>query len=290
MKIILDERENDLFCKISTLDKSQDIIIDKTVLNLGDIIIKNKNEDILFIIERKSFSDLLASIKDGRYDEQSYRLIHSSGVKLHRIIYLIEGMFSGKISKREKQLIYSAMTSLNVFKGFSVFRTCSLGETAEWLIHFVEKLIREEKKKNICSIAAIEIVHNNNDNKTSNESSIENTEIIHNDKITEVKSDIEDIPSYASVGGIKQKKNENITTQNIGEILLCQIPTINHITAVAIMREFSTFSQFMQTINSDPKCLDNIQVGNKIKMRKISKACVKNIQKYLIPTSFNESI
>ena len=46
------------------------------------------------IIERKSLSDLIASIKDGRYNEQSYRLIHSSGLYRHHIVYLIEGGFA----------------------------------------------------------------------------------------------------------------------------------------------------------------------------------------------------
>ena len=42
-------------------------------LNLGDFILKqshNEIEKILTIIERKSISDLFASIKDNRYHEQ----------------------------------------------------------------------------------------------------------------------------------------------------------------------------------------------------------------------------
>lgn len=38
-------------------------------LELGDFVFKY-NEDIVCLIERKTISDLLASIKDGRYKEQ----------------------------------------------------------------------------------------------------------------------------------------------------------------------------------------------------------------------------
>ena len=49
------------------------ITISVESLPLGDIIFC-KDEQELMIIERKSVADLAASIKDGRYQEQSYRL------------------------------------------------------------------------------------------------------------------------------------------------------------------------------------------------------------------------
>lgn len=41
-----------------------------------------------FIVERKTADDLAASIMDGRYDEQKFRLKHCG---LNNVIYLIEG-------------------------------------------------------------------------------------------------------------------------------------------------------------------------------------------------------
>lgn len=41
-----------------------------------------------FIVERKTADDLAASIMDGRYEEQKYRL---KGCGLNNVIYLVEG-------------------------------------------------------------------------------------------------------------------------------------------------------------------------------------------------------
>jgi crossover junction endonuclease MUS81 len=41
-----------------------------------------------FIVERKTSDDLAASIRDGRYDEQKYRLKNCG---INNVIYLIEG-------------------------------------------------------------------------------------------------------------------------------------------------------------------------------------------------------
>ena len=65
-----------------------DFTIEKKVIELGDIHFVKDDKEII-ILERKSVSDLLASIKDGRYEEQSHRLIHSSGLYRHHIIYII---------------------------------------------------------------------------------------------------------------------------------------------------------------------------------------------------------
>ena len=50
--------------------KGLEIVID--TLPLGDVILCENNTEKL-IIERKSLGDLASSIKDGRYEEQSYR-------------------------------------------------------------------------------------------------------------------------------------------------------------------------------------------------------------------------
>lgn len=293
MRIILDEREDALFQKISAAtaaEKSAEIIIERAVLNLGDIVIKNAADDVLFIIERKSFADLVSSVKDGRYDEQSYRLTHSSGLKLCRIFYVIEGVFSARTSRREKQIIYSAMTSLAVFKGFSVQRTTSLAETAEWILFFVEKIVREEKKGKFVVSSSAAPTHASNiisaelnggdgsdnpDDNLKTETPNEQT-----DEQPASTPPPPPPPPYSSVGGIKQKKNENITPENIGEILLCQIPSIQHLTAVAIMRNFTSFADLIEKLKTDKKCLDDIRVGDK--KRRISKTSVDNIIKYLL--------
>jgi ERCC4-type nuclease len=86
MKLIIDEREHALYErldeKLSYMKTPSFVILEKQVLPLGDIIIQTDEGKNVLLIERKTYSDLLASIKDGRYEEQSYRLIHSSGYPL----------------------------------------------------------------------------------------------------------------------------------------------------------------------------------------------------------------
>ena len=107
MNIKIDNRETDLIqlCQLELAKvlakptepvKNKDSKKDKNNINIevlplpiGDIILEYLGKEII-IIERKSAADLEASIKDGRYEEQSYRLSNSE-VHNHNIIYLIEG-------------------------------------------------------------------------------------------------------------------------------------------------------------------------------------------------------
>jgi ERCC4-type nuclease len=100
MKIIVDIRETQLYEKLISYNlsitgdvdgKNSEENIEKEVLNIGDVILKFNDNTEMCVIERKTIQDLLSSIKDGRYEEQSYRLIHASGHNPHNILYIIEG-------------------------------------------------------------------------------------------------------------------------------------------------------------------------------------------------------
>jgi ERCC4-type nuclease len=272
MKIILDERETTLFSSIhsilstNTKDKEKEQIIEKQVLDLGDIIIKNDN-NILLLIERKSLSDLLASIKDGRYEEQSHRLIHASNIPTHNIIYVIEGMFSQLRSPQDKKMVLSAMTSLNFFKGFSVIRTCSVTETAELIINMADKIERDFKKGK--SPAFSQIKENLEDLEEEKE----------NPTITITKK------KYCEV--VKKVKKENITKENMGEIILCQIPGISSTTAIAIMKYVdNSIIKLIDILKTSPEeLLEKIKLGEEGgKQRKIGKKNVENMQYFLLDT------
>jgi crossover junction endonuclease MUS81 len=241
--------------------------------------LQTDGEHDVLLIERKTMADLLASIKDGRYEEQSYRLIHTGEHCAHNIIYMIEGMFSQVRTPVEKRIILSAMTSLNHFKGFSVFRTCSLNETAENIVWMAEKMEREfqrgkraaytirptsESNTSIAQLGAVE---------SSPHDSITNAVVSEGDS-TQISS-----ANYCTV--VKKVKKDNITPENIGEIVLCQIPGISSVTAMAIMKQYGTFSKLIDEIRNNPTSLENIVCENGGKTRKISKTCVKNVIEYL---------
>jgi ERCC4-type nuclease len=262
MKIIIDNRENELIEKVKKLIdtnpcfKDLEIVVEN--LPLGDIIISNGKDDIL-IIERKSIRDLAASIKDGRYDEQSYRL-NGIAHENHNIIYLIEGDINHfKNIKMDKMTIYSAIFSLNYFKGFSVMRTFSVEETAFFICNTTKKLIKEEneKKKGYYS----------------------KENIINQDKALVVEEN-----NYINV--IKKVKKENITPNNIGEIMLCQIPGISTTAALTIMKKYTKIQDLILALQTDENCLKDISyLNNNGQQRKINKSSGEIIIKFLIRPS-----
>jgi ERCC4-type nuclease len=292
LQILLDKREKDLFkYTYEALLKLPDerlrkISIKQEDMPIGDIIfqlIENNdstpemdNKKQILIIERKAFLDLLASIKDGRYEEQSHRLTNASGLPTHSIMYLLEGMFS-QVLERDKKIIYSTMASLNVFKGFSILRTSTIFETGEVLVAFADKILRDIEKGRVpvCFAKKVE-----NNLVLSEVDPIFAGQTIYQDanEVTEVSEP--ELQNYCNF--VKKVKKENITPENIGEIILSQIPGISSVTAIAIMKKFSTFPIFIDALKKDHNCLDDIVTESNGKTRKINKTCVENIRKYFI--------
>lgn len=248
----------------------------KRVLALGDILLQSDDGKDLVLIERKSFADLLSSIKDGRYDEQSYRLLYSSGFRPHSIIYLVEGMFSQLRTPLEKKLIYSAITSLNFFKGFSMHRAATLAESAEWILFMAEKMDRDAAKGKVPYWATEPFLRTLT--TENNKVNVENPENVL--EIADSQPMGSAAPNYCTV--VKKVKKENITPANILEIMLCQIPGISSGTAIAISNKFRDFPHFMDEIRSNPACLENITMTTNGKSRKINGSSVENIKKYLL--------
>ena len=255
MKIIVDERERALYdrldARLSSLKTPSFAILEKKVL----------------LIERKTYTDLLASIKDGRYEEQSYRLIHSGGYPLHSVVYLLEGLFSQLRTPLEKKIVYSSMTSLHFFKGFSLHKTSTVDETAEWLIYTADKIEREFGKGRIPYYLT---------------QSFAGTLRLRDQETSETPNEEPSQSDYCSV--VKKIKKENVTPENIGEIILCQIPGISSVTAIAIMQNFTSFNHFIQELQSNPQCIDALTVTSNGKVRKISKTSLENIRQYLLYT------
>ena len=272
MKIIVDERERALYdrldARLSSLKTPSFAILEKRVLPLGDILIETDEGKKVMLIERKTYTDLLASIKDGRYEEQSYRLIHSSGYPLHSVVYLLEGLFSQLRTPLEKKIVYSAMTSLHFFKGFSLYKTSTIDETAEWLIFTADKIEREFGKGRIPYYLT--------------QTFAGTLRLRDQEDTTDTPKEEPSGSNYCSV--VKKVKKENVTPENIGDIVLCQIPGISSVTAMAIMSHFTSFNHFMQELQTNPQCIDTITATSNGKVRKISKSSLENIRQYLLYT------
>jgi ERCC4-type nuclease len=280
MFIRIDLRETDLIQKIQLLvqtnPKFDKIIIKTEVLPIGDIIISINEHDedsYLLLIERKTIADLLSSIKDGRYEEQSYRL-NGLNHHNHNIMYLIEGdvnkgSFIHKGTSRD--IAYSAMFSLNYYKGFSLIRSFSLEESATMICNMAYKIEKE------LDLKIKKAYYTNKKEKDEKDKKDEGDELLNMDE-DEVKC----VPNdYVSV--IKKVKKENITPDNICAIMLCQIPGISAVTAIAIMDKFKTMTDLLKEIELNPDCLNDITTTNaKGQVRKINKSSLSNIVQFLL--------
>lgn len=277
MIIKVDSREHELITLCSTILNNSltysGITLKVESLPLGDVIITDASGlSEYVIIERKSLRDLAASIKDGRYDEQSYRL---NGINHHNhnVIYLIEGdmnrsnMFKNRM---DNTTLYSAMFSLNYYKGFSVLRSFSIDETASVICNMAYKIKKgdSENKKAYYSNTMVPLPPVTADAQTNEKVIVEQQQ----------ESDKQD--DYNSV--VKKVKKENITPDNIGEILLSQIPGISSVSAQAILAKFKTLPNLIIQLKENESCLKDISyVNSKNQTRKIGKNVVENIIKFL---------
>jgi ERCC4-type nuclease len=224
----------------------------------------------IVLFERKTLADFAASIRDGRYKEQSYRLNKHCELSNHNIVYIIEGDLSKYADRSKcgnavtKKALYSAMFSMMFYKGFSVIRTMNIRETADLILNFADKY--DSTAENLRGFYYTQ--------KMDSSSSLIPTS-------PDKPADDE----YAAVFKNKHKERASqITPENIGEIMLSSIPCVSAKTAAVIMREFKTLASLIERLKQDRHCLDNLyitteQSGSK---RKINKSAIDNLFKFLI--------
>ena len=254
MHIKIDCREQELLKKCLAFAELRNVLSDQIKITseslpLGDIIIYDEKNVEQAMFERKSLADLASSIRDGRYKEQSFRL-NACSLHNHNIYYLVEGdlrFYKPYKSSIDQNALMSAMISVSFFKGFSVYRTMNANETAEFILQFALKLMKEKKSSFYLAPPVEE-------------------------------------PVYSAML-TKRIKKENVTPQNIGEVMLSQIPFVSNTVAVAVMQHYKTFSQLMAALAEGTTALNTIYVETKNgQKKKINKTCISNIYSYLLPT------
>jgi ERCC4-type nuclease len=190
--------------------------------------------------------------------------------------------------------MYSAMFSLNHYKGFSVLRTFTIDETSLVICNMAYKMKKcdmENKKpyyKNKVEalsepvsnpISYQEDVVIQETPITTDKPLVDNNETHVNE--THVNETDVNKKDYCAV--IKKVKKENVTPQNIGEIMLCQIPGISSVSAIAILKEYQTLPNLLNKLRENNDCLNEISyVNSKNQTRKINKTVIQNIKKFLL--------
>jgi ERCC4-type nuclease len=239
MKLVIDCREH----RICSYMK--DKLIEHTVeaLPLGDMVIKNDEGEMLVLFERKSIQDLLSSVADGRYDEQSFRL-QECGLDKHRIYYIIEGNIDKYVGKGSglysKGTIHSCLFSLSYMKGFSVICSNSITHTSDILIKFFQKMQLE-----------------------TNHVSLNKPNYIDAIKLTKKGNVSDDMVGIMMLAQIPK------VSKNVAETIMKAYDY--------------NISQVIKALEVDETCLDDMtcNIANN-KVRKLSKPCITNVKKYLL--------
>ena len=95
-----------------------------------------------FIVERKTADDLAASIMDGRYEEQKYRLKICG---INNVVYLVEGS-PGQHCKIPETVLKKAQIHTQIFHGFNVMRLATIQESLRWLLEMTHETVRRIQK------------------------------------------------------------------------------------------------------------------------------------------------
>lgn len=237
------------------------VLVERRNLVLGDIWIVSgqsspEEANLVVLYERKTVADLLASIKDGRYEEQSHRLSHSSLLRQpHQAVYLLEGALP-HARHHDMRMIYSALTSLNVYKGFSVMRSMNVNETADYLMAQATKIAKETRESRPRLPWAWTTVVTAPPTPSSTTTSSPQSFV----------QDVEQGDGEGPGGGgggkvvtaqdycdvVKKVKKENITRDNIESIMLSQVPGISAQTAKSLLVEFGSLFQLLRVIKESP--------------------------------------
>jgi ERCC4-type nuclease len=261
--------------------------IKKEQLAIGDIIFEDDKGEVVIIFERKTLYDLAASIRDGRYNEQSFRL-DKENIHNHNIVYIIEGDIERYIEKKgrvSKKTLVSCMFSLLYYKGFSVFRTNSICETADIIVFFADKYYKTtlNDKTRVSYYAGTGIeTKKHNELDTSSPSSAKG-------KAKSEGDDSDENEKYCAALKSHKEKNEYITPDNINIIMLTCVPGISSKVATQLMREYKTIQNLLYQLEKTPDMLNTFMIKTetsgaspKTTFRKINKTSVENIKKFLM--------
>ena len=154
LELVYDSRETKLKPLLEE-NKKESITLTEKYLDLGDIIFKNDNNEIL-IIERKTLSDLYSSIQDGRYKEQKIRLLNNYSKS--QIVYIIEGNIPSqniKFFKNSKSITDGALLNMAFRDKLTVIRTKDINDTCNILYSIGSKIIKHPEFFNNTNIKNI---------------------------------------------------------------------------------------------------------------------------------------
>ncbi len=212
--IKIDNREQ----AFATFMTNDGYAFDLEPLDVGDIQFVDKVSKIPFIIiERKTYADLEASIKDGRYKEQKERMLKAYPYKVRKIL-LLEG--DPKKFRMGEKTLNSVIVNSMIRDHISVYCCRDFTEICVLLETIIINLAKYDSEiiKSACTIDA------------------ENA-------IPVFENDLE-----AYTHSVKVGKKENLTPKICFRNMLCQINGISNTVADALVEKYDSLYAFLNTL------------------------------------------
>jgi ERCC4-type nuclease len=291
--LIIDTREGKL---IELIKNTSSFTLPYEVKNLqiGDIIISsNKYPEKTLIIERKCMTDMICSIKDGRYKEQKLRLqaevanSKTEGNTNTRICYLIEGIINDLRLPHDKTLLYGSIVSSIFRDNIPLIRTNSLNETLDIITRIHERMNKDIT--DFFKAANNTLDTQSNLNLTSNINTTPDITLHSNDDNNGVDNTTnDDTNNNLYLQSIKKCKKENLTSKVWNQIALTNIPGISTNIAIKINEKYPTIRKLLEAYticsNDDEriKLISEIILTDTDKQkRRIGPVIAKRIFEYL---------
>lgn len=239
VEVIVDNREKEFVKAFSGMESFRFENMDVGDFKIGDSV----------YIERKTFSDLATSIKDGRYREQKVRLKSLVNCK---VIYLIEDdkmLRNGRVCGMPVSTLMGAMSKCMLRDGFFVYQSSGVTES----VKFIEKVKKQMEAGELGSSIS------GGGEKV--------------DKVDKVDKD----NAYLSV--IKTEKKANMTEEMCYLAQLKQIPGVSGGGAMAIKERYGSMKAIFEGFRKIDEIKDfsgNLTDEDRLKAKRLMFSDIKN--------------
>lgn len=255
IKLHVDNRER------AVIEHLDDVLFDIMPLNVGDFQFW-EDDRLLMVIERKTYTDLAASIKDGRYAEQKFRLDELRSETGCSVVFFIEG------KKPRKNSVVSGIP-LGTLESALVSMTCNA--CSVFTLESVQDCILALK----CFLSMDDIAVM----ETENDQDCEMLSLMHK-KLSKKKNN-----SYnaAKMQQSKTKKKSHMTFENIFVQQLCMIhQSVSLKIAEKLVADYGSWSGLLSAyerfeIEKRSLMLKDIRVDER---RKVGPAASKHVYEF----------
>lgn len=236
IQLLIDHREHGIVQLHRTLfPEATEPEVQIVSLDSGDFQVLWPEERLHYVFERKTFADLAASIKDGRYREQKARLLAT--FRPDQLTYLLEDLNTERIfhaSSRHgffglsKSAYQSFLLHARYRDGIHIHISSGTEETLQYLLEFMQRL-RAHPEYFRRGVAEAPIDMKEGGAATASASASATT-------------------AYIQHCAIKTRKKDNLTPTVCFQLQLGQIPGISATLATSLSQQVGSMRELMEKL------------------------------------------